>query len=366
MSCNQSNAMMSRRTVYPPPRSGAGFTLVELLVVVSIIALLISILLPSLKKAREQAKQVKCFANLKGIATGNTIYGAEWNGWFAGSPVTTGQQLYPKGGGSWSGDPAAVNVPRDVVQIWDWAGPIVAQTMNSHWHRAERWRTALVTGMFECPANQFVAAPYPGVTAPEGDYDGFGPQRMVSYNTQRAIMTRAMRAPDGVPRRVEVQYYHPQIGSTTYLPKAGWPLESYEPRTERIGNPSEKIFLADGARFTTEEGVVDYDYDWEASAGGGFSSEAPTTLDEYMRSYKRSAVKREFAKYAYRHASGDTLGLACVYFDGHAGWMSEEQSRWPDPWWPKGTRIPRAEMNRSTEILTRPHWVSPSTYIVRR
>ncbi len=55
----------------------AGFTLIELLVVVAIIALLISILLPSLSRAREQSKTAKCAANLRSVGQAVATYLAE-------------------------------------------------------------------------------------------------------------------------------------------------------------------------------------------------------------------------------------------------------------------------------------------------
>ena len=59
-----------------------GFTLVELLVVIGIIALLISILLPSLNRARETANRVKCGSNMRQVGQAMLLYANENHGRF--------------------------------------------------------------------------------------------------------------------------------------------------------------------------------------------------------------------------------------------------------------------------------------------
>ena len=92
----------------PSPLRGA-FTLVELLVVIGIIALLVSILLPALYKAKEQAVRVECASNLRQWGIALRSYAAEYQNYF---PIN-----FDMGGNS-----------RDM----SWVGPDMIDFMNRY------------------------------------------------------------------------------------------------------------------------------------------------------------------------------------------------------------------------------------------
>jgi prepilin-type N-terminal cleavage/methylation domain-containing protein len=67
-----------------------GFTLIELLVVIAIIALLMAILMPALKRVKEQARTIRCLANLRQWGIISSMYTESNDGKFWSGADTTG------------------------------------------------------------------------------------------------------------------------------------------------------------------------------------------------------------------------------------------------------------------------------------
>ncbi len=89
-------AMRSPRTIHPAPVP-RGFTLIELLVVIAIIAILASMLLPALARAKEKGKSTACINNLRQMAIAQRVYSDDFDGRFTFTFQVRGDNVLRKG-----------------------------------------------------------------------------------------------------------------------------------------------------------------------------------------------------------------------------------------------------------------------------
>lgn len=327
------------------------FTLVELLVVIGIIALLISILLPSLAKARAAANTVKCSANIRSILQGMQIYAAQNNGSIPGSAHTTARFIYqdPQ---SPVGANLALNVAffngncPSIVQLFDWASPI-ARMMGVKFNeggdlasRQERYERMRDYPGFVCPENEFLAPPF-GASSPQ-----FTVGRMVSYNTALGfLLTRNTTGSDAAAGS----------GSATGHSQARRdqnPPSSYNVKTSKVGDASRKIYIADGGRFSNTATTPDADLSYASVNGGAFADQGPNRFtaswDRGMAAGNtpRNAATQDSRVFAYRHSGrivprsrGDSFRFNAGFFDGHVETLGDLQGADPRNWFPKGTQL---------------------------
>jgi prepilin-type N-terminal cleavage/methylation domain-containing protein/prepilin-type processing-associated H-X9-DG protein len=325
---------------------GRGFTLVELLVVIGIIALLVSLLLPSLHKARRAARTVACAANMRSILQGMYLYVNANKGYFPGSPWSSAGHLrdfsYPLFG---TGNTHENNVP-GVIQAWDWMSPI-AKMMNLDFNegafetdRRARFIRLMSYGAFQCPENQILAFCY--------DSGAWPTMFLNSYSTSLDFMLKRNTSIDTGSANNTNAY-----GVGRYVGRTEWNVPNgYVPKITKIGSPSQKVYIADGSRWAVYDTGPDYEKNWIGQMGGIFSDQRAycpfnrSRERQFLSGNAGGTAMRDPMLYAYRHGttkafSRDTASyrLNMGFFDGHVETMNAMDAMNPEFWSPRGTEI---------------------------
>jgi prepilin-type N-terminal cleavage/methylation domain-containing protein/prepilin-type processing-associated H-X9-DG protein len=359
-----------RADVRRAPRRG--FTLVELLVVIGIIALLISILLPALGRARKAANSVKCAANLRSILQGMQVYASQNNGAIPGSAHTTARFIYLE---PTNPDPTLnpaysdTNCP-SVVGIFDWSSPI-ARVMGVKFEegangaqRTRRFQQMRDYSGFQCPENQFLASRFSGSPLNAGT----GP--MISYNTAMGFLLTRNTGGSGASG----------IGRTVGRLDQNQP-PGYNVKVSKVGNAARKIYIADGARFSNTATVPDYDLTYTGSNGGAFCDQGAAM--RFSQSWDRGLAQgnnnrangtNDARVYAYRHgptllrSKGGSFRFNVGFFDGHVETLDDLTGADPTMWFPKGTQLGVDSNQMYADVLSRffnnQNYTSPNFFIV--
>jgi len=329
--------------------------------VVAIIAMLMSILLPSLKCAREAARAAACGSLLRSFGTGLSSYVTEYDG--IPGVNTTGVPLRQLMGGNWS-DWQRGNLP---VQQYDWMSPILKYDTEFPNSRAERW--ALLQERYRCPSQVGYSSL---IYQRPPDWQEFQTinQELTALSYLMPMWFQWWGSQQTGYRLGDIRgglAVYAQVGPTNFEVK----VKNFRSRLEDVGNPARKVFAADGTRFMDVDRTVDHDVNPFPQWFGSFTSTGAWWAGSTAYGVKRgslnwadssvgrgSPAEGENLTLSYRHGCQRGAGLSgtaqanqgainAVFFDGHVDRLRDRPSREIHLWYPQG-----AVVNTSSEGMT--------------
>lgn len=147
-------------------------------------------------------------------------------------------------------------------------------------------------------------------------------------------------------------HYWPEVNDRRFLHTGTWSAfpgryTGYRPQMSFIKRPETKAITLDGTRYVRQDNhEISFSWDRAQIRGGNFMLAGPSTVDSSNNGGDPHTLAEDslpaiaehqdaLERYAYRHSGG----MVVSFFDGHAEWMSQEESRTAHYWFPSGTQL---------------------------